>query len=74
MLCPGVGVGIRNDNDCRFVDFCSTHHLVIGGTTFQRRTYEKVSWQHPSRGDFAVALKIYVTERWPILVNLGIIT
>ena len=32
------GVGVRNDNGGRFVDFCSTHHLVIGGTTFQHRT------------------------------------
>ena len=37
------GVGIRNDNGGRFVDFCSTHHLVIGGTTFQHRTRDKVS-------------------------------
>ena len=42
------GVGVRNDNGGRFVDFCSTHHLVIGGTTFQHRTRGKVSWQHPS--------------------------
>ena len=27
-----------------------------------------------SRGDLEVALKIYVTGRWPILVILGIIT
>ena len=42
------GVAVRNDNGGRFVDFCSTHHFVIGGTTFQHRTREKVSWQHPS--------------------------
>ena len=35
----------RNDNGGRFVDFCSTHHLVIGGTIFQHRTRDKVSWR-----------------------------
>ena len=43
------GVGVRNDNGGRFVDFCSTFHLVIGGTTIQHRTRDKVSWQHPGR-------------------------
>ena len=38
----------RHDNGGRFVDFCSTHHLDIGGTTFQHRTCDKVSWQDPS--------------------------
>ena len=42
------GVAVRNDNGGRFMDFCSTHHLIIGGTTFQHRTLDKVSWQHPS--------------------------
>ena len=39
---------VRNDNGDRFVDFCNTHYLVIGGTIFQNRTRDKVSWQHPS--------------------------
>ena len=37
------GVGVRNDNGGRFVDFCSTFHLVIGGTTIQHRTRDKVA-------------------------------
>ena len=37
------GVGVRNDNGVRFVDFCSTYHCVIGGTTLQHRTRDKVS-------------------------------
>ena len=35
-------------NSGRFVDFCSAHHLVIGGTIFQHRACDKVTWQHPS--------------------------
>ena len=27
------GVGVKNDKGDRFVDFCSTQHLVISGTT-----------------------------------------
>ena len=42
------GVGARNDKGSRFVDFCSTHNLVIGGTTCLHSTYDKVFWQHPS--------------------------
>ena len=30
------GIGARNDNGERFVDFCSTNRLVIGGTIFQQ--------------------------------------
>ena len=41
-------VGRHGVNGGRFVDICSTHHLVIGGTTFQQRTRDNVSWQHPS--------------------------
>ena len=43
-----VLVGISNDNVGRFVAFCSPHHLVIGRTTFQHRTRDKVSWQQAS--------------------------
>ena len=46
-------VDVRNDHGGRFVDFCSTHNLIIGGTTFQHRKCDKVSWQHPS-GRYAI--------------------
>ena len=42
------GIGARNDNGERFVDFCSTNHLVIGGTIFQHNPRHKVSWISPS--------------------------
>ena len=38
------GIGARNDNGVRFIDFCSTNHLVIGGTIFQHKSCHKVSW------------------------------
>ena len=37
------GVGVRNDSGGRLVDFCSNHHLVIGGTKLQHRTRDKIS-------------------------------
>ena len=42
------GIDARNDNGERFVDFCSTNHLVIGGTIFQHKPCHKVSWISPS--------------------------
>lgn len=38
------GLGSRNDNGERFVEFCSMNQLVIGGTMFQHKACHKVSW------------------------------
>ena len=45
------GIGIRNDNGERFVDFCNTNHLVIGGTVFQHKPCHKISWVSPNGRD-----------------------
>ena len=42
------GIGARPDNGESFVDFCSTNHLVIGGTIFRYKLWHKVSWTSPS--------------------------
>ena len=42
------GIGARNDNVERFVDFCNTNHLVIGASIFQHKPCHKVSWISPS--------------------------
>ena len=42
------GIGARNDNGERFVDFCSTNYLVIRGIIFQHKRCHKVSWISPS--------------------------
>ena len=42
-----------------------------GSTVLVDTLTRSITWL--SRGDFEVALKIYVTERWPILVILGLI-
>lgn len=41
------GLGDRNDNGERFLDFCNMNHLVIGGTIFRHKTCHKVSWVSP---------------------------
>lgn len=38
------GIGTRNGNAGKFVNFCSFHRLVIRGTLFEHRTCHKVSW------------------------------
>ena len=42
------GIGARKDSGERFVDFCSTNLLVIGGTIFQHKSCHKISWISPS--------------------------
>ena len=42
------GIVARNDNGERFADFCSTNHLVIGGTIFQHKPCHKISSTTPS--------------------------
>ena len=42
------GIGKRNDNGERFVAFCNTNHLVIGGTVFQHKPCHKSSWVSPN--------------------------
>lgn len=41
------GVGTRNDNGERFVDFCTDEDLVIGGTLFKHQLSHKVTWYSP---------------------------
>ena len=38
------GVGFRHDNGSRFADFCSTHHLVIGGTLLVDMLIRSITW------------------------------
>lgn len=39
------GLGTRNDNGERFVEFCNARRMVIGGTLFQHKDCHKVTWR-----------------------------
>ena len=41
------GIGARTDNGERFIDFCNTNDLVIGGTLFPHKKCHKITWVSP---------------------------
>ena len=41
------GIGERNDNGERFVEFCASNQLVIGGSIFQHKQIHKITWVSP---------------------------
>ena len=45
------GVGNRNDNGERLVEFCEMSNLVIGGTLFTHRDIHKLTWNSPNGRD-----------------------
>ena len=42
------GMGVRNNNGTRLVDFCDGADLIIGGTMFPHRTIHKGTWRSPN--------------------------
>ena len=45
------GVGIKNNNGERLLDFCDINNLVIGGTLFPHRDIHKLTWNSPNGRD-----------------------
>lgn len=45
------GLGTRNDNGERLVDFCAMNNLVIGGTLFTHQDIHKLTWNSPNGRD-----------------------
>ena len=41
------GVGVRNDNGERLVEFCSLNDMVICGTIFPHKNIHKTTWTSP---------------------------
>ena len=41
------GVGERNDNGERLVDFCGLNNLVVTGTIFSHKLIGKQTWTYP---------------------------
>ena len=44
------GVGTRNDNGQRLLEFCAEHGLCVTNTTFNHRLEHKVTWTSPDGG------------------------
>ena len=42
------GIGVRNDNGNRLVEFCLGNNLEIGGTLFPYKKHHKVTWISPN--------------------------
>ena len=42
------GLVEMNNNGEKFVDFCATHNLVIGGSVFKHKWIHKASWIYPN--------------------------
>lgn len=45
------GIGTRNDNGERLLEFCAMSNLVIGGTLFTHRDIHKLTWNSPNGRD-----------------------
>uniref|UniRef100_A0A8D8XXM4 Craniofacial development protein 2 n=1 Tax=Cacopsylla melanoneura TaxID=428564 RepID=A0A8D8XXM4_9HEMI len=41
------GLGVRNDNGERLIEFCRNYDLVIGGTLFPHKDCHKITWKSP---------------------------
>ena len=45
------GVGAMNENGERFLEFCASNDLVIGGTLFKHKDIHKFTWESPNHRD-----------------------
>ena len=41
------GIGKANDQGMAFLQFCMINSLTIMNTWFEKRAYQKQTWQHP---------------------------
>ena len=58
------GLGIRNDNGERFLDFCVENDLVIGGTIFKHKDIHKQTWNSPDGVTHNQIDHVAINQRW----------
>ena len=56
LVLGNLGIGIRDDNGERFVDFFNTNHLIRGSTAFEHKPCHKISWVSPNRVEMKIKL------------------
>ena len=58
------GMGTRNDNGERLVEFCAMNNLVIGGTLFTHRDIHKLTWNSPNGRDSNQIDHLMINGMW----------
>jgi len=56
--------GTRNDNGERFIEFCATNELVIGGSLFPHKEIHKLTWKSNDKKTLNQIDHITVNRRW----------
>lgn len=58
------GLGVRNNNGERFIEFCRNHDLVIGGTIFPHKDCHKTTWISPDSRTKNQIDHIAISRKW----------
>jgi len=58
------GLGVRNDNGNRFIEFCGNNELVIGGTLFPHKECHKPTWTSPNGRIKNQIDHIAISKKW----------
>ena len=58
------GLGERDENGQLFVDFCTSHDLVIGGTIFPHKDCHKVTWVSPVHKTENQTDHVAIGQKW----------
>ena len=60
----GHGLGTRNDNGERFLEFCVENEMTIGGTIFKHKDIHKHTWNSPDGVTFNQIDHVAINQRW----------
>ncbi|XP_045514082.1 craniofacial development protein 2-like [Pieris brassicae] len=58
------GLGVRNENGERFIEFCQHHDLTIGGTLFIHRDVHKYTWNSPDGSTKNQIDHLAISSKW----------
>ncbi|CAH2098177.1 unnamed protein product [Euphydryas editha] len=58
------GLGVRNENGERFLEFCQNNDLTIGGTLFIHRDHHKYTWNSPDGDTKNQIDHLAISSKW----------